>query len=42
MERSGKYVARMEIGGTGGFENPAINALLAKHSYGSHQYSPSG
>jgi aspartate aminotransferase len=42
IERSGKYVARMEIGGTGGFENPAINALLAKHSYGSHQYSPSG
>lgn len=42
IERSGKYVARMEIGGTGGFENQAINALLAKHSYGSHQYSPSG
>ena len=42
LERTGTYVARMEIGGTGGFENPAINSLLAKHSYGSHQYSPSG
>ena len=42
IERTGSYVARMEIGGTGGFENPAINALLAKHSHGSHQYSPSG
>jgi len=42
LERTGIYVARMEIGGTAGFENATIKDLLAKHSYGSHQYSPSG
>jgi aspartate/methionine/tyrosine aminotransferase len=41
LERHGHYLARMEIGGTPGFENGAIKALLAKYSGISHQYSPS-
>lgn len=40
-ERSGSYVARMEIGDTPGFRNIKIEKLLRKYSSSPHRYSPS-
>lgn len=40
-ERSGNYVARMEIGDTPGFRNIEIEELLKKYSSTPHRYSPS-
>jgi aspartate/methionine/tyrosine aminotransferase len=40
-ERSGSYVARMEIGDTPGFRNIEIEELLKKYASSPHRYSPS-
>jgi aspartate/methionine/tyrosine aminotransferase len=40
-EKSGKYVARMEIGDTPGFRNDYIHELVTKHSGSPYRYSPS-
>ncbi|MFM1796494.1 MAG: hypothetical protein RL733_275 [Actinomycetota bacterium] len=40
-EKSGKYVARMEIGDTPGFRNDYIHELVTKHSASPYRYSPS-
>ena len=40
-EKSGKYVARMEIGDTPGFRNEYIHELVTKHSSAPYRYSPS-
>jgi aspartate aminotransferase len=40
-EKSGKYVARMEIGDTPGFRNDYIHELVTKYSASPYRYSPS-
>ncbi len=40
-EKSGNYVARMEIGDTPGFRNDFIHELVTKHSSSPYRYSPS-
>jgi aspartate/methionine/tyrosine aminotransferase len=40
-EKTGQYVARMEIGDTPGFRNGFMHELLAKYVSQDHRYSPS-
>lgn len=40
-EKSGHYVARMEIGDTPGFQNDHIHELVTKYSTSPYRYSPS-